>query len=77
MEDTIEVIGDTAVPRLADTTGFCSALFFIDRNLGHSILETSWRDPQALAGSRSTAAPVRVDTVLATNGVIRALRNTR
>jgi hypothetical protein len=73
VEDTIEVIGDTAVPRLADTEGFCSALFFIDRTAGHSIFETSWRDPQALAGSRSTAAAVRVDTVLATNGVIRAL----
>jgi hypothetical protein len=73
VEDTIEVIGDTAVPRLADTEGFCSALFFIDRTAGHSIFETSWRDPQALAGSRSTAASVRVDTVLATNGVIRAL----
>ena len=73
VEDTIEVIGDTAVPRLADTEGFCSALFFIDRTAGHSIFETSWRDPQALAGSRSTAAAVRVDTVLATNGVIRAV----
>ena len=73
VEDTIEVIGDTAVPRLADTEGFCSALFFIDRTAGHSIFETSWRDPQALAGSRSTAAAVRVDTVLATSGVIRAV----
>jgi hypothetical protein len=73
VEDTIEVIGDTAVPRLADTEGFCSALFFVDRTAGHSIFETSWRDPEALAGSRSTAAAVRVDTVLATNGVIRAL----
>jgi hypothetical protein len=73
VEDTIEVIGDTTVPRLADTDGFCSALFFIDRGSGHSIVETSWRDPQALAGSRSTDAAVRVDTVLATSGVIRGV----
>ena len=73
VEDTIEVIGDTAVPRLADIEGFCSALFFIDRTAGHSIIETSWRDRQALAGSRSAAATIRVDTVLATNGVIRAV----
>ena len=45
VEDTIEVIGDTAVPRLADIEGFCSALFFIDRTAGHSIIETLWRDP--------------------------------
>jgi hypothetical protein len=73
VEDTIEVIGDTAVPRLADIEGFCGALFFIDRTAGHSIIETLWRDPQALAGSRSAAAAIRVDTVLATNGVIRAV----
>jgi len=73
VEDTIEVIGDTAVPRLADTEGFCRALFFIDRATGHSIIETSWRDPQALGSSRSAAAAVRVDTVLATNGVIRGV----
>jgi hypothetical protein len=73
VEDTIEVIGDTAVPQLADIEGFCSALFFIDRTAGHSIIETLWRDRQALAGSRSAAAAIRVDTVLATNGVIRAV----
>ena len=73
VEDTIEVIGDTAVPRLADIEGFCSALFFIDRTAGHAIIETLWRDRQALAGSRSAAAAIRVDTVLATNGVIRAV----
>src|ERR1700723_3473938 len=55
VEDTIEVIGDTAVPRLADIEGFCSALFFIDRTAGHSVIETLWRDRQAPAGGRSAA----------------------
>ena len=73
VEDTIEVIGDTAVPRLADAEGFCAALYFIDRKTGQSIIETSWRDPKALAKSRSAAAAVRVDTVLATNGLVRAV----
>ena len=74
VEDTIEVIGDTAVPPLADVEGFCSALFFIDRTAGHSIIETSWRDLQALAGSRSAAVVIRLDTVLAMSGVIRAVK---
>ncbi len=73
VEDTVEVFGDVAVPRLAETEGFCSALLFIDRSTGHSVTETLWRDSKALAASRSTAAAVRVDTVLATNGVICAL----
>jgi hypothetical protein len=77
VEDAVEVFGDTVVPRLADTDGFCSALLFVDRNSGHSVTETLWRDPEALAASRSAAAAVRVDTVAATNGVIRAVEEYR
>jgi hypothetical protein len=77
VEDAVEVFGDTVVPRLADTDGFCSALLFIDRNSGHSVTETFWRDPEALAASRSAGAAVRVDTVTATNGVIRAVEEYR
>lgn len=73
VEDAVAAFGDLAVPRLADIQGFCCALFFIDRHSGHSVIETIWQGPEALAGSRSAAAAVRVDTVLATNGVIRAV----
>jgi hypothetical protein len=76
-DDAVEVFGDTVVPRLADTDGFCSALLFVDWNSGHSIMETLWRDPEALAASRGAAAAVRVDTVSATNGVIRAVEEYR
>jgi quinol monooxygenase YgiN len=73
VEDVVEVFGDTVVPRLADTDRFTSAQLFIDRDSGHSVTETLWRDQEALAASRSTAAAVRVDTVAATNGLIRAV----
>ena len=73
VEDAVATFGDITVPRLADIQGFCCALFFIDRHSGCSVIETIWRDPEALASSRSGAAAVRVDTVLATNGVIRAV----
>jgi len=73
MDDAIEVYGDTAVPLLAETAGFHSALLFADRASGHLISETVWRDPQALAASRSAAAVVRAEAVSATNCVIRAV----
>ncbi len=73
VEDAVEVYGDTVIPWLADTEGFCCALLLVDWNTGHSISETMWRTPQALAASRSVAAAVRVDTVASTGCVIRAI----
>jgi heme-degrading monooxygenase HmoA len=73
VEDAVEAYADTAVPWLADTEGFCSALLLVDRTTGHSIGETIWRSPQALAASRSVAAAVRVDTVASMGCVIRAV----
>ena len=45
----------------------------MDERTGHSISETVWRDEQALAGSRSVAAAIRVETVASTDGVVRAV----
>jgi heme-degrading monooxygenase HmoA len=73
VEDTVAAFGDLTVPWLADTEGFCSTLLFIDRTSGRSVVETVWRDSEALAASRSAAAAIRVDTVRATNGVIRSV----
>lgn len=73
VEDAVEAYGDTAVPWLAETEGFCAALLLTDRATGHSISEVIWRNRQALAASRSVAAAVRVETVASTGCVIRAV----
>jgi hypothetical protein len=74
VEDAVEGYGDTAVPWLAETAGFCGALLLVDWNSGHSISETIWDSPKTLAASRSVAAArVRVETVKSTRCVIRAL----
>jgi hypothetical protein len=73
VEDAVEVYGDTAVPWLAETRGFCSTLLLVDPQTGHTISETLWRDEATLAETRSLAAAVRVDTVSATGCVIRAV----
>ncbi len=73
VDDAVEAFGDTAVPSLAETAGFCSALLFADRASGHLISETVWRDPHALAASRGACGAIRADAVEATKCVIRAV----
>lgn len=73
VEDAVEGYGDTAVPWLAETRGFCSALLLVDPQTGHSISENVWQDEVTLAQTRSVAAAIRVDTVSATGCVIRAV----
>jgi hypothetical protein len=73
VEDAIEVFGDTTVPWLADTKGFCRTLYLVDRSSGRSVSETVWQDALALARSRSAAAAIRAEVVSAVGGVIRAV----
>ncbi len=73
VEDAVEAYGDTAVPWLADTEGFCSTLLLVDDETGHAISETLWRNHEALEATRSVAAKVRVETVASTGCVIRAV----
>ena len=72
-DDAIEVYGDTVVPWLAETEGFLGALLFVDPSTGHSISQTIWNSPQALAASRSAAAAVRVDMAESAGCVIQAV----
>jgi len=72
VEDAIAWYGDTAVPVLADTSGFCAALLYADRASGRVISETVWQDPQALAASRSAATAGEAAAAQALNGVIGA-----
>jgi heme-degrading monooxygenase HmoA len=75
VEEVIEAFGDSAVPWLAETPGFRSALLFADPASGHLISETVWRDPQARAASPSVAAVIRADVLDAANCLIRAVED--
>lgn len=77
LEDAVATFGDTVVPWLAETDGFCSALLFVDWASAHSIAQTVCRDPQALAASLSAEAAIRGDTATAANCVIRAVEEYR
>jgi hypothetical protein len=71
--DVIEAFGDSAVPLLAGTPGFRSALLFADRSSGHLVSQTIWWDPRARAASPSVAAVIRADVLDAANCQIRAV----
>ena len=73
--DVIEAFGDSAVPQLAETPGFRSALLFADPASGHLVSQTIWRDPQARAASPSVAAVIRADVLSAGSCQIRAIED--
>ena len=72
VEDAVAWYGDTAVPLLADASGFCAALLYAHRASGRLISETVWQDPRALAASRSMATAGEAAAVAELNGVIGA-----
>ena len=75
VDDVIETFGDTAVPLLAESSGFYGALLFADRDSGHLISETVWRDAQARAASPSTAEVIRAEVLESAHCVIRAVED--
>jgi hypothetical protein len=70
IEDAAAWYGDTAVPLLADISGFCAALLYADWASGRLLSETVWQDPQALAASRSAATAGEAAAAAAINGVL-------
>jgi len=72
VEDAVAWYGDTAVPRLADASGFCAALLYADWTSGRLISETVWEDPHTLATGRSAAMAGEAAAAEELNGVIGA-----
>jgi hypothetical protein len=75
--DVVHVYGDTAVPWLADTLGFCETLLFADPEGGQLISQTGWRDPAARAASPSVAEMIRSDVLTDDDCQIRAVDDYR
>ena len=67
------MIGDIAVPSLAETPGFCGTLLFADPDSGRLISETIWRDPDARAAAPSVAAIIRTEVPDEAASEIRAV----
>lgn len=63
VDEVIEVVGDSAVPSLAEAPGFRGALLFADPGSGRLLSHTTWRDPAARAASPSVAAIIRANVL--------------
>jgi hypothetical protein len=70
VEDAVAWYGDTAVPLLADVTGFCAALLYADWASGNLISETVWQDLDRLAASRGTAMAGEAAAAEAIDGAV-------
>lgn len=77
VEDAVTAYGSTVAAGLRDSDGFCVGILCVDRPTGRSVGETVWRDTNALAASRSSAAVRRRDTVAASGSVVRAVEEYR
>lgn len=75
--DVVHVYGDTAVPQLADTRGFCETLLFVDPEGGQLISQIGWRDPAARAASPSVADMIGSDVLGDEDCQIRAVEDYR
>jgi heme-degrading monooxygenase HmoA len=73
--DVIDVYGDTAVPQLADTPGFCGALLFAAPASGRLISQTVWRDPAARTASPSVASVLRREVLADEDCEIRGVED--
>jgi hypothetical protein len=73
--DVIDVYGDTAVPQLADTPGFCAALLFAAPASGRLISQTVWRDPAARTASPSVASVLRREVLPEEDCEIRGIED--
>jgi hypothetical protein len=73
--DVIDVFGDTAVPELAETPGFCGALLFAAPACGQLISQTAWREPAVRTASPSVASVLRREVLAEEDCEIRGVED--
>ncbi|MGH3299952.1 MAG: hypothetical protein ACRDP7_50020 [Trebonia sp.] len=75
--DVIDVYGDTAVPQLADTPGFCGALLFAAPACGRLISQSVWREPAVRTASPSVASVLQREVLAEEGCEIRGVEDYR
>jgi hypothetical protein len=76
-DDVLAAYAGIDLGPLADSDGFCTAVLFVDRQSGRAVIETIWRDSQALVAARSLAAARRLEAVSAGTVTVRELEQYR
>jgi hypothetical protein len=76
-DDVRAAYGGIALGPLAASDGFCTAVLFVDPQSGRAVVETIWRDGQALVAARGVAAARRLEAVSAGTVTVRGLEQYR
>jgi heme-degrading monooxygenase HmoA len=72
LDDVLAAYGDAAGP-LSGSDGFCTAVLLVDRQGGRAVVETMWRDGEALVAARGPAAARRLEAVKGGNVTVRGV----
>lgn len=73
LDDVRGAYDNLAIGPLAASDGFSTAVVFVDHQSGRAVIETIWRDVQALVAGRSLAAARRLEAVKGGNVTVRGI----
>jgi hypothetical protein len=76
-DEVLAAYGGIALGPLAESDGFCTAVLLVDGQSGRAVIETIWRDGQALVAARGVAAARRLEAVSAGTVMVRGLEQYR
>jgi len=77
LDDMRAAFDDAATGLLVSTDGFCAAALFVDRKNDRAVIETFWRDGDALEGARSSSAAERLHLATAGTATVRGIEQYR
>lgn len=77
LDAAIEAFQDTAVPRLREMPGLCSAQVLVDRASGRFLVISAYESAAALTASRGAVARMRADVLARGHGNIRSIQEFR
>lgn len=72
LDDVLAAYGDAAGP-LTGSDGFYTAVLLVDRQSGRAVVETMWRDGEALVAASGAAAARRLEAVKGGNVTVRGI----
>jgi hypothetical protein len=76
-DDVLAAYGAIDLGPLATSEGCCTAVLLVDTQSGRAVVETIWRDIQALVAARGVTAARRLEAVSAGTVTVRGLEQDR
>jgi hypothetical protein len=77
VDEVLAAYDEIAVGPLAGSDRFCSALLFADRQTGRVIVQSTWRDVEALVDARAVSAARRLEAASRGPAALRGIEQYR